>query len=214
MKSHLTLKTLVFSALLCFGTVAFAQDIKLPDPQTTGGKGIYDTLKERSSASLATFPQNSLSLQELSNILWAATGLNRPGKGWTTPYGRGVEPYNKIYIACQKGVSLYDWKTHSLKKISSNDIRGNIATQAGAGTAPVIAIIVSDCEALANVAKERARDWAYIASGAITQNMYLAAASMDIGTRYIVNMREDTLRKELQLNQSDLLLCLMPLGKK
>ena len=212
MKLRLTLKSLVLSALLCFATGAMA-DIKLPEPQTTGGKGIYDVLKARSSASLNTFPQNKLTPQDLSNILWAATGMNRTGKGWTTPYGRGVEPYNKIYVACEKGVSLYDWKTHSLKKISSKDIRTLIATQAGAGKAPVIAIIVSDGEALDNVAKERARDWAYIASGAITQNMYLAAASMDIGTRYIVNMHVDVLRKELKLNPSDLPLCLMPLGK-
>ena len=212
MKFRLTIKTFILSALFCFSTGVLA-DVKLPEPQTTGGKGIYDVLKARSSASLATFPQNKLTPQDLSNILWAATGLNRPGKGWTTPYGRGMEPYNKIYLACHKGVLLYDWKTHSLKKISSKDIRGLIATQAGVGAAPVIAIIVSDGEALANVAKERARDWAYIASGAITQNMYLAAASMDIGTRYIVNMHDDVIRKELQLKQSDLPLCLMPLGK-
>jgi nitroreductase len=139
--------------------------------------------------------------------------MNRAEKGWTVPYARGMSPYNKIYIASEKGVFLYDWKNHSLKQISSKDIRGTVARQPAVGKAPMIAIIVSDGQALTGIAPEFARDWAYIASGAMTQNMYLAAASMDIGTRYIVQMNTDVIRKELQMGPSDLPLCIMPFGK-
>lgn len=118
MKSHAAFKAFLFSALTCFFTSTFA-DIKLPAPQMSGGKGIYDVLKARSSASLDNFPNQPLSLQELSNLLWAATGLNRGEKGWAVPYGMGMAPYNKIYIADDKRVSLYDWQTHSLKEIST-----------------------------------------------------------------------------------------------
>lgn len=212
MTSRTGFKALLFSALFCFCASAFA-DTRLPEPQMAGGKGIYDVLKARSSANLNNFPQKPLSLQELSNLLWAATGLNREAKGWTTPYGMGMAPYNKIYVVCDKGVSLYDWKTHSLKEISKKNIRSTIGKQPAVASAPVILVIVSDSKAMGNVTGERARNWAHIASGAIAQNIYLAAASMDIGTRYIVSMNEDVLKKELKLNENDIPLNIMPLGK-
>ncbi|MDL2284335.1 SagB/ThcOx family dehydrogenase [Oxalobacter sp. OttesenSCG-928-P03] len=212
MKSRTGFKALLFSALVCFCASVFA-DTKLPEPQMTGGKGIFDVLKARSSAKLNTFPQKPLSLQELSNLLWAATGLNRAEKGWTTPYGMGMAPYNKIYVACDKGVSLYDWKTHSLKSVSTKNIKGMVGKQAAVASAPVILIIVSDSKAMGNVTGERAKTWADIASGAMSQNIYLAAASMDIGTRYIVSMNTDVISKELQLNANDMPINIMPLGK-
>lgn len=179
----------------------------------TGGKGIFDVLKARRSANLNSFPQKPLSPRELSNILWAGTGVNRKGKGWTVPYGMGMAPYNKIYVLTDKGVSLYDWKTQTLKEISKKDIRSVAGKQPAVASAPVILVIVSDSKAMGDISGQRARDWAHIASGAITQNIYLAAASMDIGTRYIVSLNEDVLRKELQLEENDLPVNLMPLGK-
>ena len=212
MSSRTGLKALLFSALLCFCASVFA-DTSLPAPQMTGGKGIFDVLKARSSATLNTFPQKAPSLQELSNLLWAATGLNRTEKGWTTPYAMGMAPYNKIYVACDKGVSLYDWKTHSLKSISTRNIKAMVGKQPAVGSAPVILIIVSDSQAMGNITGERAKDLANIASGAISQNIYLAAASMDIGTRYIVSMNTDAIRKELQLKENDIPINIMPVGK-
>ncbi len=205
-------KFLLFSVLACFCASVFA-DTQLPEPQVSGGKGIYDVLKARHSSSLNAFPQNPLSLQELSNLLWAGMGLNRKEKGWTTPYGMGMAPYDRIYVACEKGVSLYDWKTHSLKEISKKDIRGMVGKQAAVASVPVILIMVSDGEAMGKVDTERARDWAHVASGAISQNIYLAAASMDIGTRYIVSINSDVIRKELMLKENDMPLNIMPLGK-
>lgn len=212
MSSRVGFKTLLFSALVCLCTSVFA-DTKLPEPQTVGGKGIYDVLKARNSANLNNFPQKPLSLQELSNILWAGTGINRGEKGWTVPYGMGMAPYNKIYVICDEWVSLYDWKTHSLKEISKKNIKSLVGKQPVIASAPIILVIASDSKAMGNITGARARDWAHIASGAISQNIYLAAASMDIGTRYIVSINEDTLRKELKLNENDIPVNIMPLGK-
>lgn len=89
-----------------------------------------------------------------------------------------------------------------------------IGKQAAVASVPVILIIVSDSQAMGNTSHERARDWANIASGAMSQNIYLAAASMDIGTRYIVSMNIDAIRKELQLKANDMPINIMPLGKK
>ena len=212
MPYHTVFKMAVFSVLLCLGITASA-DVSLPAPKTSGGMGIYDALKARHSASLAHFPQKALSLQNLSDLLWAATGLNREGKGWTTPYGMGMAPYNKIHIVSDKGVFLYDWQNHALKTISVKNIKSKIGKQAGVATAPVILVITSDSKAMGNIAGNRARDWAHIASGAIAQNLYLAAASLNIGVRYIVSMNEDVIRQELKLDKDDILINIMPLGK-
>jgi len=212
MTSCTEFKTLLFSALLCFCANVFA-DTQLPPPQMSGGKGIYDVLKARQSANLDNFPQKPLSHQEISNLLWAGTGLNRGEKGWTVPYGKGMTPYNKIYVVCDKGISLYDWKIHSLKEISKENIKSMTGKQPAVASAPVILVIVSDSKAMGNITGERARNWAHIASGAISQNIYLAAASMNIGTRYIVSINEDVLRKALKLDENDILVNVMPLGK-
>ncbi|MDR1310821.1 MAG: SagB/ThcOx family dehydrogenase [Burkholderiaceae bacterium] len=213
MKSRL-LSTSLLSGLLALSGVPALADFSLPPPQTQGGSGIFDALKLRSSASLANFPTNPLSEQEISNLLWAATGLNREGKGWTTPYGRGMAPYNDIYIAIDLGVLRYNWKTHAVEQVSNKDIRGSIALQPGVQKAPVILIWIANGEALSSLDSTQANNFAYIASGAMTQNVYLAAASMGIGARYIVSIKQDVIRKELGLGEKDIPLNIMPLGKK
>jgi nitroreductase len=124
-----------------------------------------------------------------------------------------MEPYGRIYVACDKGVSLYDWKTHSLKEISKKNIKGMVGLQSGVAAAPLVLIFVADGDAMGNVTGERAKAWGYIASGAITQNIYLAAASMNIGARYIISMNTDAIRNELKLKANDTPLNIMPVGK-
>jgi nitroreductase len=204
----------LLSGLLALSSASALADFSLPPPQTQGGSGIFDTLKLRRSASLADFPTNPISEQEISNLLWAATGLNREGKGWTTPYGRGMAPYNDIYIAIDLGVLRYNWKTHAVEQVSSKDIRGSIALQPDVQKAPVVLIWIANGEALSSLDSVQANNFAYIASGAMTQNVYLAAASMGIGARYIVSMKQDVIRKELGLGEKDIPLNIMPLGKK
>ena len=85
---------------------AWAESIALPPPATEGGLGLFSALKKRSSVSGGDFSTAEVSLEELSTVLWAASGLNRGQTGWTVPMAEGLEPYVKIYVAGPDGVWL------------------------------------------------------------------------------------------------------------
>jgi nitroreductase len=187
---------------------------KLPAPETEGGMGLFEALKKRTSAPGGDFPAASLSAEELSNALWAASGLNRGESGWTVPMDRGVPPYVDIYAALDRGVFLYDWRTHSLVEMTKTDIRANIGLQNFVANAPCSLIFVANAEALSAFSDEALRtQFADVAAGAMTQDVYLAAAAMNLGARYIHSLKEPEIKSALKLNEKDRVICLMMLGK-
>ena len=196
---------------------AASADVSLPAPQRTGGSGVFDALGNRASAVGGDFASmKDVSLENLSTVLWAATGLNRGEKGWTVPMAMGMEPYVKVYVARADGVFLYDWKAHALKEVSGADVRGRIGKQDFVAKAPCTLILVSDSEALSRKFKDDdvREQFAAVAAGAMAQDVYLAAGAVGVGTRYIRSVREDDIEDFLGLKDDDDVLCIMPMGTK
>jgi len=191
-----------------------AADISLPAPQTEGGMGLFEALKKRSSTPGGDFSPAEIKLEDLSTVLWAATGLNRGQKGWTVPMSKGLPPYCRIYVAGSDGIWRYDWVTNSLKEVSTENIKAKIASQSFVRRANYILIIVSDAEILAEFNNEKdASEFAQVAAGAMTQNIYLAAAALKLGTRYIHSIDHEAIKTALKLPEGDVPICLMLLGK-
>ena len=205
--------TVLFLCIVGVSVAEAAEAIKLPDPQTAGGPGVFDILKNRASATGSAFPTGKISREELSTLLWAATGLNRPNKGWTVPMARGMEPYCRVYVTGEEGTFFYDWKTHSLVETSKEYGRSMVGAQAFVAAASHVLIIASDGKALEAV-DSRAAEFGAVAAGAMSQNVYLAADALGIGTRYIVGLNPDAVRSLCALDPADVPLCIMPLGKR
>jgi hypothetical protein len=197
--------------IFALATPAFA-DRALPPPQQEGGMGIFEALKKRSSVPGGDFSPAEISPQEMSSLLWAATGLNRGTSGWTVPMAHGRPPYCRVYLADAGGIFLYDWSANALKEISPRNIKAEIGAQSFVKKAAAVLIFVSDGQALREFGGE-AEEYGHVAVGAMTQNVYLAAASLGIGARYIHSMRRDVLVKALDLPEGDSPVCLMLLGK-
>lgn len=206
--------TFVFEARAAEVPTASQPSFTLPAPQKSGGEGIYDALSHRVSGTRGDFPHGDISTQELSTILWAASGLNRPEKGWTVPMASGSEPYCKIYVLGRDGVFLYDWRQHVLNTVSKGDARLEISGQRFVAEAPYVLLFVADGKVLNGLNDPRAAGWAPILTGAMTQNVHLAVGSMGIGARYMASMKTDVARDALRLDPSDTPICIMPLGKK
>ena len=200
-------------ALVFFVTFSAWADSDLPAPQTEGGMGLFEALKKRSSAPGGDFPTGPLKAEELSTILWAATGLNRGEKGWTVPMAMGVEPYCKIYVVQDDGIFLYSWKEHSLIEISKENARAKVGAQNFVKNAPTILIVVSDSEKLARFQEPERSAFAHVLTGAMTQDVYLASAALNVGARYLRSMNEDAIREALKLKEGDRPICLVLLGK-
>lgn len=209
------IKHFLFAALLLTLTAATAvADTKLPAPQTNGGMSLFEALDKRSSAAGGDFSVAPVSDEELSTVLWAATGLNRGGKGWTVPMSKGQEPYCRVYVAGENGIFLYNWKEHSLEEVSSENIKAKIGSQSFVKKAYYSLIFVSDAKKLEYFNNpEKAANFAQVAVGAMTQDVYLAAAALNLGTRYIHAINVDEIRRALDLPEGDLPIALMLLGK-
>ena len=205
------LLTSLFVAFVCAAAYA---DVNLPAPQMESGGGIFSLLKSRASATSGSYPSWQISREELSTLLWAASGLNRPGKGWTVPMAMGKEPYCNVYVAGEEGTFLYDWKEHALKEISKDNIKGTIGRQSFVAASSYVLIFVTDGKALGGLGSGRAIEWGYVAIGSMTQNVYLAADALNIGVRYMASLSEDVARASLQLQENDIPVCIMPLGKR
>ncbi len=206
--------SLVSGAIAAEAPSASEASFTLPASQKSGGEGIFDALSHRASGTRNAFPHGDISTQELSTILWAASGLNRPEKGWTAPMASGSEPYCKVYVLGKDGVFLYDWKQHALNTVSKGDVRLDISGQKFVAEAPYVLLFVADGKVLDAMNDPRAAGWAPVLAGAMTQNVYLAAGSMGIGARYMASMKADVAREALKLDPSDTPICIMPLGKR
>ena len=194
------------AAFTSISAPAWATDIILPAPQTSGGTGVYTALNNRHSAKHGDFPLKEISRQDLSTLLWAASGQNRNGKGWTVPFAMSKAPYDSIYVLDKSGVFKYDWKQNRLIEISTQDVREKAGPQPIVSQSPVVLAFIADSGTEPN--------YAYIASGAMTQNIYLAAESIGVTGRYVISMDEPQLRHALKLKPHEKPLNLMLIGKK
>ncbi len=169
---YLLLVTSVAASLL-------AEDIKLPAPQKSGGMPLMDALAKRATA--RAFDSKDLSPQQLSSLLWASFGINRPDGKRTAPSANNKQATD-VYVLLKQGAFVYDAKANQLNQIMAEDIRGLGATQAFATNAPVILIFVADFSKMGNASDEAKRNTANINVGYISQNTYLFCASEGLVT--------------------------------
>ncbi len=122
--------------------VVEGQQIELLMPDTVGGLSINEALWHRQSS--REYSTEPLSLEQLSELLWAAAGVNRPENNHlTAPSALALYPI-RVYAFMSGGVYLYDAKTHILNRVAEGDRRELSATQEFAYGAPLNIVYVAD----------------------------------------------------------------------
>lgn len=206
-----------FTAVLILSlslATADAADIKLPQPQKKGGPSLFEAMDRRNSPGQREFPTGDLTNEDLSTILWAASGNNRDSNKWTVPMAMGRPPYCRIYLTAKSGVYLYDWKKHSLNQIDAKDVRTEIPLQQFAKDAPAALYIVSDGKALEALNEPLTSEGGAVLAGAMSQNIYLACEGVGVGARLIYSIKRDVSSKAFKLPAQDKVLFAILLGKK
>lgn len=153
--------------------------IELPAPRQQGGMPLLSALKLRRST--REFAARPLPPQLLSDLLWAAFGINRPSGDRTAPYWRHVMVID-IYAAMADGVWLYEPKRHALLPFLGRDLRADTGLQDFVATAPLNLIYVAHGERMTDVSPEERRLYASVDTGFIGQNVYLFSASEGLAT--------------------------------
>ena len=190
----------LLSAAILAGTAAQAADeppvMQLPAPKTAGGMPLMQALKLRRST--REYADRPLPLQVLSDLLWAAYGVNRPSGDRTAPYWRHIMVID-VYAAMADGVWFYDPKAHLLRKHLSADIRAATGQQDFVGSAPLNLVYVAHGERMHDVSPEQRRLYASVDSGFIGQNVYLFCASEGLASVFRAAVDYKKLEKAMQL---------------
>ena len=198
---------------LMIGAGAFAQDvIPLPQPKwddKNGGKAtLVDVLKNRRSE--REYSKEALSDQVLSNVLWAACGINRPAeKKITAP--SAINAQDVIVFVCRSdGAFRYDALNNTLIKVSSKDLRKDVAAnQAFSAVAPVSLVLVSDL----NKFRSPRAELGAMDAGYVSENICLICTAMGLKTVPRATMNKEVLAKELGLIDNQILELNHPIGK-
>jgi SagB-type dehydrogenase family enzyme len=156
------------------------KQIQLPKPQTDGGRPLMQVLKDRKSS--REFSAEKLPPQVLSNMLWAALGINRPDSGKRTAPSASNHQEIDIYIATADGLYLYDAKANSLMPILAQDIRAATGTQDFVKDVPINLIYVADFSRMRYATVDDKVFYSAADTGFISQNVYLYCASEGLAT--------------------------------
>ena len=174
---------LALAVLLIGPKLIIGQELKpvqLPEPQTDTGKPLMQVLKNRETS--RAFGPEKLPTQVLSNMLWAAFGVNRQDLGKrTAPSARNWQEID-IYVATADGLYVYDAKSHALKPILAEDIRALTGRQAFVKDAPVNLVYVADFSKMGEAEEDVKVFCSAADTGFISQNVYLYCTSEGLAT--------------------------------
>lgn len=191
---------LIFPVLIAFASPAFAEElkpVKLPSPGTDGGKPLMQALKDRASS--REFSPEQLPMQVLSDLLWAAFGINRPETGKrTAPSAKNWQEID-IYVATEAGLYLYDAKGHHLQPVLGEDIRAFTGKQGFVKTAPVNLVYVADFSKIGAENTDDKMFYAATDTGFISENVYLYCASAGLATVVRAYIDKPALEKKMGL---------------
>jgi len=191
---------LVLGVLLICPTLSSGQElkpVKLLWPQMDIGKPLMQVLKDRRSS--REFSTGTLPEQVLSNMLWAAFGVNRPDSGKrTAPSARNWQEID-IYVATADGLYLYDAKAHALKPVLAGDIRAITGSQPFVREAPVNLIYVADFSRMGQAEVDEKVLYSAADTGFISQNVYLYCASEGLATVVRGSVDRPALAKAMKL---------------
>lgn len=200
-----------FSFLMFFATFAIvmqAQDIKLPEPVEGGDMPLREALKVRQT--VRDFLTEDVSLEQISSLLWAANGINRPESGKrTAPSARNVQETD-IYLFSQKGIFLYEPEKHMLRMVREGDYRKAISDQKHFTQAPIALVLVANYDRMKGFDKESLDFYAPIDCGYISQNIYLYCTEK-LGTVACGAINRDKLAELLKIKNGKVMLA-HPIG--
>ena len=193
----------------------------LPEPRVTGDVPVEQALKQRHS--VREFAPDSLSVEQVGQLLWAAQGSTRSGGYRTAPSAGALYPMEVYLVAgaverLSPGVYRYDPAAHELALLGEGDRRNRLARAAHGQDwvreAPAVLVIAGVYARTASKYGQRAERYVPIEVGHAAQNVYLQCTASGLATVFVGAFDDDEVRGVLGLSDTQVPLALMPLGKE
>lgn len=204
-------------------TITNEQVIALQKPKTSGFMSVEEAVAKRRS--IRDYTPEPLSLEEVSQLLWAAQGITEAASGKRAAPSAGMTYPLEIYLAVgEKGVKdlpvgVYNYvpRNHSIIKILEDDVRYPLqeATlgQTWVGDAPVTIVIAAIYERTTVRYGDRGMRYVYIEVGHVAENVFLQAVALNLGTVPIGAFNDDDVQKVLGLAKEAKPIYIMPIGR-
>ena len=201
--------------LLClFVSVAtFAADkvIRLPKPNLNRNSEVMEAFANRHST--REYAAKALTLTDLSDLLWAANGINRPEEGKRTAPSAMNKQDVDVYVVLPEATYLYDAKAHQLNLVAEGDHRGAVAGgQAFVKSAPVSLLLVSDLSRLGDAKNTHTQLMGAMDTGIVSQNISIFCSAVKLATVPRASMDTAKLKSILKLTDTQLPLMNHPVG--
>jgi nitroreductase len=210
MKTRFFWILMILFGLITPVTSGNAKEINLPVRPSKSNVDIVTALEQRRTT--REYSPAKLSLEDLSAILWAANGVNRPDGKRTAPSAHGRQ-YIDIYVAGDDGVYLYDAPSHKLTEVTDQNVKGRLARQGHVAASSHVLVLVADLNKVpGGSAGDTKLYWAHSTAGAIAENVHLMATARRIGTGIVAGIKTDEIRAALNLEKDVAPLYVMPLG--
>ena len=194
--------------------------ISLPEPAHDGQTSIESALLMRQS--IRQYAPDPLTLADVSQLLWAAQGINRPGGYRTAPSAGALYPLELYLISGQvdqlpSGVYRYHPENHNLEQLMLGDFRRELSqaalNQESVQDAPAVILITAIYQRTTGKYGERGIQYVHMEVGSAAENVYLQAVSLNLGTVFIGAFHDEQIKSLLKLDAQEQPLCLLPVGK-
>lgn len=223
MKIMLSLVVALWFSLVNLTAGFGAEAIKLPAPAKKGTMSVEEALEGRRSVKL--FGNRALELGQISQLLWAADGINNPQGKRTAPSGKAAYPMDLYLVAGERGVNglapgLYHYNVaeHALEPVAQGEFRPAVAkacnSQVWIGEAPVIVVIAGDYKRSEVKNGAKATLFTHVEAGLIAQNLFLQAGALGLGAGIAGGMNDQALGQALKLPPANIPFLVMPVGYK
>ncbi|MEN3014129.1 MAG: SagB/ThcOx family dehydrogenase [Endomicrobiia bacterium] len=217
------MKRVILFLLLTLPWINFTKEINLPAPNYKSNVSLEETIYKWKAK--RSFKDTSLTLKQLSQLLWATCGTTVDGVSSATrvfPSAGGIYPL-EIYIVCgkvenlQPGIYKYNYRNHTIRLIKKGDFRKELTfccyNQSFISEAPLSFVWVGNYNKVSYWYKERGKTrYIHIDLGHSAQNFTLQATALGLGTVQVGAFRDEEINKLLELSSEETALYVMPVG--
>ena len=196
--------------------------VDLPSPETTGTMSVEEAILRRRS--IRSYTDDSLSLQDISQLVWAAQGITEPATGKRAAPSAGATYPLEVYVVVgaggvsglADGVYRYDPSNHRLENLLRGDLRTELANaalgQRFIGEAPVNIVVAAVYGRTTGRYGDRGIRYVHMEAGHVGQNLYLQAVARGLGMVTVGAFDDDGVQRLLQLHADQKPLYIIPIG--
>lgn len=210
--SPVRIRPLLGTALLLAAVAAVAEPpppLELPKPKLDAATTLVAALKARKSG--REFSPAPLSPPALSDLLWAACGVNREDGRRTAPTAKNWQEID-VYVVLPEGTYVYDAKVHALRGVAKGDFRAATGTQDFVASAPLNLVYVADLSRMPGAAPEDRDRYAASDAAFVSQNVYLWCAATGLSTVVRGSVDRPALAKTLGLRADQRIILAQTVG--